>query len=130
MICSLFDGVALSGALSGGTRLGALAMMGLLLHLLPEGVLAATVTMAGGGSPRNARRAALAMGLAFLVGTTLPLVLGPLSASALPFSAGVLLYVALTELIPSVSTSGKGAGLVLAGSAGYFLLEQLAHRLV
>ncbi|MNX94352.1 hypothetical protein D3C86_1265800 [compost metagenome] len=68
------------------------------------------------------------MSVALLLGTAIPMLLGGLVSYALPFSSGVLHYVALAELIPASATTALGTGLVLAGAAGFWVIEKLlAH---
>lgn len=128
IVCTFFDGVALSASMAGGSTLGTLVLIGLLLHLIPEGLLAATVVLASGGSARIARRMTLLTGSAFFVGALVPMILGPVGAVALPLASGILLFVALGQLIPASAITPAGAWLVLAGGSGFWLLERLiAH---
>jgi zinc transporter ZupT len=127
-VCTFFDGVALSASFSAGSTLGWLVMVGLILHLLPEGILAASVTLAAGASQRTARRAVLIVGVALLLGAAMPMLFGSLLPFALPVAAGILLFVAFAQLIPAAATTTAGALLVLAGGGGFWLLEQLIHH--
>lgn len=121
VVCTFFDGVALAAAFAAGSTLGALVLVGLLLHMIPEGLLAATVARAAGGTRGMARRAAIATGLALLAGVVAPMLLGPLTAHALPFASGILLYVTLGQLVPAAA----GSTLIVAGGALFWLLSQL-----
>lgn len=123
-VCTFFDGVALSASFAAGSSLGVLVMIGLLLHLLPEGILAASVTLAAGASKRMAQRAVLIVGVALLLGAAMPMLLGPLVPFALPIAAGILLFVAFAQLIPVATTTSAGAWLVLVGGGSFWLLER------
>jgi len=127
-VCTFFDGVALSASFAAGSSLGWLVMVGLILHLLPEGILAASVTLAAGASKRMARRAVLIVGVALLLGALMPFLMGPLVPLALPIAAGILLFVALAQLIPAAATTSAGAWLVLVGGGSFWLIEQLFHH--
>lgn len=124
-VCTFFDGVALSASFAAGSTLGWLVMVGLILHLLPEGILAASVTLAAGASKRMARRAVIIVGVALLLGALMPFMMGPLVPFALPIAAGILLFVALAQLIPAAATTSAGAWLVLVGGGSFWLIEQL-----
>ena len=127
-VCTFFDGVALSASFAAGSSLGWLVMVGLILHLLPEGILAASVTLAAGASKRMARRAVLIVGVALLLGALMPFLLGPLVPFALPVAAGILLFVAFAQLIPAAATTSAGAWLVLVGGGSFWLIERLVSH--
>lgn len=127
-VCTFFDGVALSASFAAGSSLGWLVMVGLILHLLPEGILAASVTLAAGASKRMARRAVLIVGVALLLGALMPFMMGPLVPLALPIAAGILLFVALAQLIPAAATTSAGAWLVLVGGGSFWLIERFVSH--
>lgn len=127
-VCTFFDGVALSASFAAGSSLGWLVMVGLLLHLLPEGILAASVTLAAGASKRTARRAVIIVGVALLLGAVMPFLMGPLVPLALPVAAGILLFVAFAQLIPVAATTSLGAWLVLVGGGSFWLISQLVSH--
>ncbi|MNK66133.1 zinc transporter ZupT [compost metagenome] len=127
-VCTFFDGVALSASFAAGSSLGWLVMVGLILHLLPEGILAASVTLAAGASKRMARRAVLIVGVALILGALMPFLMGSLVPFALPVAAGILLFVALAQLIPAAATTSMGAWLVLVGGGSFWLIEQLVSH--
>lgn len=124
-VCTFFDGVALSASFSAGTSFGWLVMVGLLLHLLPEGILAASVSLAAGASKRTARRAVIIVGVALLLGALMPFLMGSLIPYALPIAAGILLFVAFAQLIPAAATTTASALLVLTGGGVFWLIEHL-----
>ncbi|MEB3197494.1 MAG: ZIP family metal transporter [Candidatus Sericytochromatia bacterium] len=128
MVCTFFDGVAMAAGFTLNFSIGLLVMVGLLAHILPEGMLAAAVVLAAGRSRRLAHRAAIATGAAFLLGLGLPLALGGATGTlgfALPLAAGVLLYVVLAQLIPVALRTANGVPLVLSGAVLFGLLERL-----
>ncbi|MEB3283842.1 MAG: ZIP family metal transporter [Candidatus Sericytochromatia bacterium] len=128
LVCTFFDGVAMAAGFALEFHVGLLVMIGLLAHILPEGMLAAAVVLAAGSSHQLARRAALATGLAFLLGLALPLALGGATgtlAYALPLAAGVLLYVVLAQLIPVTLRTPTGVPLVVTGAMLFGVVERL-----
>ncbi|MEB3329611.1 MAG: ZIP family metal transporter [Candidatus Sericytochromatia bacterium] len=128
MVCTFFDGVAMAAGFTLNFSIGLLVMVGLLAHILPEGMLAAAVVLAAGRSKRLAHRAAIATGAAFLLGLGLPLALGGATGTlgfALPLAAGVLLYVVLGQLVPVALRTPTGVPLVLAGAMLFGVVERL-----
>jgi zinc transporter ZupT len=140
MIHTFFDGVSIAVGFLVSFQLGIIIFVAIILHKLPEGFTVASMMLAAGGSRRRASIAALLVGLVTFGGVALVLLFQqlavysrPISSYALPFSAGVTLYVAASDLIPEVNTREGGAKisfLVFAGVALFYgadkLLEQLA----
>ena len=128
LVCTFFDGVAMAAGFALEFQVGLLVMIGLLAHIIPEGMLAATVVLAAGNHARHARRAAIATGVAFMLGMALPLALGGASGSlgiALPLASGVLLYVVLVQIVPIALGTSRGVPLVVAGALIFGLVERL-----
>jgi zinc transporter ZupT len=107
MVHTFFDGVSIGAAFQLDFRVGLLIFIAILLHKLPEGFTGASIMLASGRSARAARWATLAIGAATFVGvfsvTLLQAAFPRIVAYALPFSAGVTLYVAASDLIPEVN---------------------------
>ncbi|MEJ7615443.1 MAG: ZIP family metal transporter [Pyrinomonadaceae bacterium] len=129
-IHSFFDGVSIASAFLVNFRVGLLVYIAIMLHKVPEGFTAASIMLASGRSPRKAHAAALVIGAATLTGTIgvalLQTRLQGAVAYALPFSAGVTLYVAASDLIPEVNHEEKNPFVSLAvfgGVALFYLLH-------
>lgn len=124
---TFFDGVAIaSGFLVSGT-LGLLLFLAVLLHKLPEGVTISSVMLAGGQSRARAMAAAGAMGLATVVGVVATGWGRGLAQHGLAISAGVTIYVAASDLVPTFQAR-RGWRMPLAffgGAAAYFLTKIL-----
>jgi len=120
-VCSLFDGVTLASALQAGQHLGGKVTLGLLLHLVPEGLLASCLVLGRGGSESVARRAAILVGAALLVGVSVSVLLRPLAGSLLPLSTGILLQVALSELLPGTSRTRAATLALVLGAVAVWL---------
>jgi zinc transporter ZupT len=130
---TFFDGVAIaSGALT-DLRLGVLLFLAILLHKLPEGFTVASIMLSAGRDNRSALRATALIGAATFAGIVLTFVLRPAVHYTLPFSAGVTLYVAASDLIPEVNRRSRSGGdartslLVFAGVALFYLAHVLLH---
>lgn len=124
VICAFFDGIALSSSLLSGMQLGGMVFIGQLFHLLPEGLLAASVVLAAGGKLKIARRAAIATGVACFVGALIPMLgFGLTNFYWLPLSCGILLYVSLGQLIPASTSHGKGIGWIVFGAVVFTVLD-------
>lgn len=128
LVCTFFDGVAMTAGFHVSVEVGFLVAIGLMAHMLPEGVLASTVVLASGNSAKLARRAAIATGAAFMLGLVLPIALNGALGSmsfALPFAAGVLFYVVLGQLMPVALRTANGVPLVVVGALIFGLIERL-----
>jgi len=123
---AFFDGALIAAGFWVSVRLGILMFLAVFFHKVPEGFTAASIMRASGRGKRAATMATFAIGLSTLFG-----VLGiglnqTLASFALPFSAGVTLYVAASDLIPEVN---KEAGIsvsvgVFLGVVLFFLTDQ------
>jgi zinc transporter ZupT len=132
-IHTFFDGVSVAAAFLVNFKAGLLVFVAVLLHKVPEGFTAASIMLASGRSPRRAVSATLIIGAATLGGVlSVALLQSRVSEAvlyALPFSAGVTLYVAASDLIPEVNHMERKNPLVsivvFAGVALFYLLHKL-----
>jgi zinc transporter ZupT len=117
---AFFDGALIAAGFWVSVRLGILLFLAIFLHKVPEGFTAASIMRASGRGKRAMTWATLAIGISTLAG-----VLGiglnqTLAGFALPFSAGVTLYVAASDLIPEVNKE-KGISVSVGVFLGVFL---------
>lgn len=133
-IHTFFDGVSVAAAFMVGHKLGLLVFVAVLLHKVPEGFTASSIVLASGRSARRAFLATLVVGAATLAGVLCVAllqaqVMGRVAFYALPFSAGVTLYVAASDLIPEVNHMEEKNPLVsivvFVGVALFYLLHLL-----
>src|SRR5437667_6358982 len=100
-IHTFFDGVSIAAAFLVNFRVGLLVFIAILLHKMPEGFTVASIILASGRSARKALLATVAIGAATLAGVVAVALLDSKSKAAvgyaLPFSAGVTLYVAASD---------------------------------
>jgi len=133
VIHSFFDGVSIAAAFLVNYKVGLLVFIAILLHKVPEGFTVASIMLASGRSARRALVATLTVGAATFAGVVsvalLQTKVGTLVAYALPFSAGVTLYVAASDLIPEVNHKEEKNPLVsivvFVGVALFYLLHRL-----
>lgn len=133
MIHTFFDGVSIGAAFQLDFRAGLLIFIAILLHKLPEGFTGASIMLAAGRGARAARWATLALGAATFLGvfsvSLLEQAFPRIVAYALPFSAGVTLYVAASDLIPEVNHKEERNPLVslvvFVGVAMFYALHRL-----
>jgi zinc transporter ZupT len=101
---------------------------------VPEGFTVSSIMLASGRSIRKARVATLAVGLATLAGVICVALLrnttGSIVAYALPFSAGVTLYVAASDLIPEVNHKEEKNPMVSVVVFGGVALFYILHRVI
>jgi zinc transporter ZupT len=121
VIHTFFDGVAIASGLLVSTSLGVVIFLAIFLHKLPDGFTVASLMLASGQSRRAAFWSSAILGGATLLGMALMFALGDVVADALPFSAGVTLYVAASDLIPEVNRE-PGPGMPLLVFLGVAML--------
>jgi zinc transporter ZupT len=131
-IHTFFDGVIIASGLLTSFRLGILLFIAILLHKVPEGFTVASIMLASGRDRHAAQQATLLIAAATLAGIVSVSLAQPLVVYALPFSAGVTLYVAASDLIPEVNREGgwRTSLLVFAGVALFYLTHLLLHHLL
>ena len=121
VIHTFFDGVAIASGLLVSTWLGGVIFTAVFLHKLPEGFTVASLMLASGQSRRVAFVSSAILGAATLLGMGLMYALRGAVAEALPFSAGVTLYVAASDLIPEVNRE-PGFGMAVLVFLGVAIL--------
>jgi zinc transporter ZupT len=132
-IHTFFDGVSIASAFYVSPKVGLLVFIAILLHKMPEGFTVASIMLASGGSPQKALVATAAIGAATLAGVIAVALLDARMTDAvgyaLPFSAGVTLYVAASDLIPEVNHKEERnptvSIVVFVGVALFYLLHRL-----
>jgi zinc transporter ZupT len=131
-IHTFFDGASVASAFVVDRKVGLLVFVAVLLHKVPEGFTAASIMLASGRSASHALSATLIIGAATLAGVlTVALLQARVVeavAYALPFSAGVTLYVAASDLIPEVNHMERRnpfVSLVVFGGVALFYLLHL-----
>jgi zinc transporter ZupT len=132
-IHTFFDGVSVAAAFLVSAKVGLLVFVAILLHKVPEGFTAASIMLASGRTSRQALGATAVVGAATLLGVLcVALLHARVSAAvvyALPFSAGVTLYVAASDLIPEVNHMERKnpmvSIIVFAGVAFFYVLHLL-----
>ena len=133
-IHTFFDGVSIASAFLVNFRVGLLVFIAILLHKMPEGFTVASIMLASGRSNQTALIATAAIGAATLAGViTVALLAERVSDAvgyALPFSAGVTLYVAASDLIPEVNHKEERNPTVSIVVFGGVALFYLLHRLI
>lgn len=132
-IHTFFDGVSIASAFLVNFKVGILVFIAILLHKMPEGFTVASIMLATGRSTRTALIATAAIGAATLAGVIgvalLRTRMSDAVSYALPFSAGVTLYVAASDLIPEVNhkeeRNPRVSIVVFLGVALFYLLHKL-----
>jgi zinc transporter ZupT len=107
LVHTFFDGVAIGSAFSIGEQVGFFIFLSVIFHKIPAGFAVSTVALASGIPARRAFAFAALMGLGTVVGSLVLRALGPLAPYAIPISAGTLIHVAASDLIPEVN-EGEG----------------------
>jgi zinc transporter ZupT len=133
-IHTFFDGVSIAAAFLVNIKFGLLVFVAILLHKMPEGFTVASIMLASGRSGRKALVASLLVGAATFAGVICVALLrarvGDIVAYALPFSAGVTLYVAASDLIPEVNHKEERNPIVSIVVFGGVALFYFLHLLI
>ena len=124
---AFFDGALIAAGFWISLRLGVLMFLAIILHKIPEGFTASSIMRAAGRSKRASNLAALAISCSTLAGVISVSLSRDLARHALPFSAGVTLYVAASDLIPEVNKEAGGTVSigVFLGVVFFFLTERM-----
>ncbi len=133
-IHTFFDGVSIASAFLVNFKVGILVFIAILLHKMPEGFTVASIMLAAGHTTQKALIATAAIGAATLAGVIGVALLDARMSNAvgyaLPFSAGVTLYVAASDLIPEVNHKEERNPTVSIVVFGGVALFYLLHRLI
>ena len=128
VVHTFFDGIAIASGFIVSNWLGWMIFLAVFLHKIPEGFTAASIMRASGRSNRTANFAVISVSLSTLAGVLSISFSSALVRFALPFSAGVSLYVAASDLIPEVNKQSGGVislgvflGVVFFFISEYFL---------
>ncbi len=129
---SFFDGTLIGAGFWVSPRVGILLFLAVTLHKIPEGFTAASIMRAANRGLTSERVATLIVGCATLAGVLTIGMSEVLSRTALPFSAGVTLYVAASDLIPEVNKeSGATVSVgVFLGVVVFLLTDRLLEVLL
>lgn len=131
LIHTFFDGVSIASGFHVGTGLGVLIFIAVALHKIPEGFTISSIMLASGRSRRTAMASSVLLGLSTIVGVVFASYLEGLLGYRLALSAGVMIYVAASDLIPEVNRE-KGvltAVMVFVGVLLFYLAERLLSGL-
>jgi len=128
---SLFDGVSLGSGFIISAPVGWLIFLAIFFHKLPEGFTISSLVIVSGKSKKYSIIAASLIGSITILGFFIAFLLKDLIYMALPFSAGITLYVAASDLIPLINNFKgiKYSILLFSGIILYYLLHLLLHSL-
>jgi zinc and cadmium transporter len=128
LLHTFVDGVAVASGFGIGGAVGALVFTAVILHKVPEGLAISSLFLAAGQGKGRAVLAAAALGVATIAGVVLTDQISALRDHGLALSAGVTLYVGMSNLVPEFRARG-GWQLPVAfvgGTGTYFVARMLA----
>ena len=128
LLHTFVDGVAVASGLGIGGAVGALVFTAVVLHKVPEGLAISSLFLAAGQGRARAFLAACALGAASVIGLVLTDSLALLRDHGLALSAGVTLYVGMSNLVPEFRSRGGWELPVafVAGTGVYFVARTVA----
>ena len=130
VVCTFFDGASIQAAFRLGDSIGWTTSLGLFFHLLPDGILASGLMLAGGSSKKSAFLVSLLLSSSLLGGIFAVSLLGNIVSfytHILPFTTGVLTYVVTTHLLPISTRLKFGFWGICLGFLFQFLLHHNFH---
>lgn len=130
LLCTFFDGLEMRAAFLMGSHTGWITLFALLFHVLPDGVVAASLAIAGGYSHREAVRFSFIVSFALVLGVLSASALNlflPLGASVLPFAGGILLYVTMIHLFPIAFKTKRSILLLLVSLSVFAWIAWVGH---
>jgi zinc transporter, ZIP family len=123
------EGLAVfSGAVTGDRAFGILVAIAIALHNIPEGISVSVPILQATGSRRRAFIYSFLAGLAEPVGAIIgygilfPFLTPNLVYSLLAFSAGIMVYISLDEILPTAQQYGKQHFVILGVLAGMLVM--------
>jgi ZIP family zinc transporter len=123
------EGLAVfSGAVTGDWTLGILVAVAIALHNIPEGISVSIPIAEATGNRRRAFVYSFLAGLAEPVGAIIgyailfPFLTPTLVYSLLAFSAGIMIYISLDEILPTAQLYGKQHFVILGVLAGMLIM--------
>ena len=126
LLHTFVDGVAIASGFAVSQALGFLVFTAILLHKFPEGLAISSLFLAAGQGRVRAVLAATALGVATVAGVVFTSVVEIVAAHGLAISAGVMIYVGASNLVPEFQAKTgwrlpfaffAGCGLYLAARA-------------
>ncbi|NCO95312.1 MAG: ZIP family magnesium transporter [Armatimonadetes bacterium CG_4_10_14_3_um_filter_66_18] len=124
-IHTFFDGAAVGAGFHVNNVVGLLIFTAVVLHKIPEGFTVSSILLATGRSRWQALGGSVLIALATLAGALLTGASDRLLPLALPMSAGVMVHVAATDLIPEINEvrGVRVAGLIFVGVALFYVAK-------
>jgi zinc transporter ZupT len=135
-IHAFFDGLTISVGFQYDFYLGLLIFIAILLHKFPEGLTIGSIMMSAGFSRRMVLFSAVGIGLATFIGACsfflLEHVDAKLAGFAFAFSAGTVIYVGASDLIPEINKTKSRLPplLVFGGMILFYLSEKILDALM
>jgi len=127
LVHTFFDGVAIGAAFRVGSGLGLAVLTAMVFHKVPAGFAVSAVALASGATRGRAFGAAALLGVGTVVGSVALSAVGSLADYAVPISAGTLIHVAASDLIPEVNEGERWpiTATVIAGCLVFLVVKVL-----
>jgi ZIP family zinc transporter len=123
------EGLAVfSGAVTGDRTFGILVAIAIALHNIPEGISVSVPISEATGNRRRAFVYSFLSGLTEPVGAIIgyailfPFLTSPLVYTLIAFSAGIMVYISLDEILPTAQLYGKQHFVILGVLGGMLIM--------
>lgn len=135
-IHAFFDGFSISVGMQYDWFLGLLIFTAVLLHKFPEGLTIGSIMLSGGYPRKTVLMSAVGIGLATVIGASTVFLFSNVNAQitgiAFAFSAGTVVYVGASDLIPEINKSKDRIPplVVFLGMVLFYLSEKVLEVLL
>ncbi|WP_238392434.1 ZIP family metal transporter [Paenibacillus antri] len=138
LIHTFFDGFSIAASFTVDFRVGITVFISIFLHKIPDGITISSIIYVFTRNRNKALHAALLLGVSTVAGAIIATLLSnyfvpseQIVAVAIAFSAGIFIYVALTDLLPAVNATGDrlASSFFFVGVSLYFLLSWVIQSL-
>lgn len=127
-IHNLPEGLATFASTLSDVRLGVLIAVAIAIHNIPEGIAVSVPIFYATSSRRKAFFYSFLSGISEPIGAVLgflvlsPFLTAPILAGTLAFSAGIMIYISLDELLPTAHRYGHGHFVISGVLLGMFMM--------
>lgn len=120
--CALFDGVAIRTTFMTSSILGQKVLVGQIFHLIPESFIVFGVALAAGATVWRSLMSLGVVLFALALGLSAPGIFEKWQDFLLPISAGILIYITFSQLLPISAAGKRGALFAILGGLLFFII--------
>ncbi|MCB0393698.1 MAG: ZIP family metal transporter [Bdellovibrionales bacterium] len=129
IVCTFFDGLEIAAAFRLGGETGWLTVVGLFFHVLPDGLIVASLGLSSRLSVSTTRFLTILVASSLVLGVIVAAITGSFVPRevVIGLSTGILIYVSFLHLIPVVAKTKRGVPTFLVSLILYSILISILH---